>query len=105
MLTASIPGARLDVRQLLTNPIDYPIEIRISSTADVTAEAETADNRTLLKIAAQVEDIFRSIPLAERTRNEWGDENAQTSARPSTLIAPTWRASRTWMWRTRPHRA
>ena len=38
-LSASIPGARLDARQLLTNPIDYPIEIRVSSTADVNAAA------------------------------------------------------------------
>ncbi len=79
VLTASIPGARLDARQLLTNPIDYPIEIRISSTADVSAQQEAADNRTLQSIATKAEDIFRSIPNAERTRNEWGDENAQIS--------------------------
>jgi multidrug efflux pump subunit AcrB len=79
VLTASIPGARLDARQLLTNPIDYPIEIRISSTADVSAQQEAADNRTLQNIATKVEDIFRSIPNAERTRNEWGDQNAQIS--------------------------
>jgi len=30
----------MDARQLLTNPIDYPIEIRISSTADVNAKDE-----------------------------------------------------------------
>jgi multidrug efflux pump subunit AcrB len=76
-LMASIPGARMDVRQLLTNPLDYPIEVRVASTADLTAEAETADNRTLQRIASQVEDVFRTIPLAERTRNEWGDENPQ----------------------------
>ena len=79
MLTASIPGARMDARQLLTNPIDYPIEIRISSTADVNAKDEATDIRGLRGIAGKVEDIFRSIPLAERTRNEWGDENAQIS--------------------------
>jgi len=76
-LTASVPGATLDARQLLTNPIDYPIEIRISSAADVSAQQEAQDNRTLLAIAGQVEDIFRSIPIATRTRNEWGDPNAQ----------------------------
>jgi hypothetical protein len=37
ILTTSVPGARMDVRQLLTNPLDYPIEIRISSNADLTA--------------------------------------------------------------------
>ena len=77
MLTASIPGARMDARQLLTNPIDYPIEIRISSTADVNAKDEAEDIRGLRTIAGKVEDIFRSIPIAERTRNEWGEENAQ----------------------------
>ena len=76
-LTAAVPGATLDARQLLTNPIDYPIEIRISSTADVSAIQEGQDNRTLLAIAGKVEDIFRSIPIATRTRNEWGDPNAQ----------------------------
>ena len=76
-LTAAIPGARLDARQLLTNPIDYPIEVRLSSTADVKAQQEEQDNRTLLSLAAKVEDILRSIPIAERTRNEWGDPNAQ----------------------------
>lgn len=77
ILTASVPGARMDVRQLLTNPLDYPVEIRISSNADLTAQSETADNRILLRLAGQVEDIFRSLPLAERTHNEWGGENTQ----------------------------
>jgi multidrug efflux pump subunit AcrB len=76
VLSASIPGARLDARQLLTNPIDYPIEIRVSSTADVSALQEADDIRRLRNIARQVEDIVRSSPLAERTRNEWGEDNA-----------------------------
>ena len=79
LLTSSIPGARMDARQLLTNPLDYPIEIRISSTADVNAKDEAADIRALRSIAGKVEDIFRTTALAERTRNEWGDENAQIS--------------------------
>jgi len=77
VLTASIPGARMDARQLLTNPIDYPIEIRISSTADVNAAQEADDIRQLRAISNKVEDILRASPVAERTRNEWGEENAQ----------------------------
>ncbi len=77
VLTANVPGARLDVRQLLTNPIDYPIEIRISSAADVSAAQEPEDIRTLRRLAGQVEDILRSIPVADRVRNEWGEESAQ----------------------------
>jgi multidrug efflux pump subunit AcrB len=79
VLSASIPGARMDARQLLTNPIDYPIEIRVSSTADVNAAQEGEDILQLRKIADQVEEILRSSPLSERTRNEWGDENVQVA--------------------------
>jgi multidrug efflux pump subunit AcrB len=79
VLSATIPGARMDARQLLTNPIDYPIEIRVSSTADLNAAQETEDIRKLRAISGKVEDILRSSPLAERTRNEWGEENAQIS--------------------------
>lgn len=79
VLSASIPGARMDARQLLTNPIDYPIEIRVSSTADVSAAQEGDDIRQLRKIADRVEAILRSSRFSERTRNEWGDENAQVA--------------------------
>ena len=67
----------MDARQLLTNPVDYPIEIRISSTADVSAQQEDDDNRTAAQLATKVEDIFRAIPLADRTRSEWGEPNVQ----------------------------
>jgi multidrug efflux pump subunit AcrB len=77
VLTSSIPGARLDARHLLTNPMDYPIEIRVSSTADVSSQEELEDIRGLRSVARKVEDIFRSIPIAERTRNEWEEASAQ----------------------------
>jgi multidrug efflux pump subunit AcrB len=77
VLTSSIPGAHLDARQLLTNPMDYPIEIRVSSTADLSAQQEIEDTRKLQAVASKVEDILRSIPTAERTRNEWEQPNAQ----------------------------
>jgi multidrug efflux pump subunit AcrB len=77
LLTASVPGARMDARQLLTNPIDYPIEIRISSTADVSAAQEPEDILKLRSVADKIKDIFRSIPIAERTRDEWEPDNAQ----------------------------
>lgn len=77
VLTASVPGARVDARQLLLNPVDYPIEIRLSSTADTNSAQEEQDNRALFRLAGRVEDILQSTPNAERIRNEWGDENFQ----------------------------
>jgi multidrug efflux pump subunit AcrB len=65
-LSATIPGARLDVEQLETSvPIGVPVQIRISG-----------ENEQLLrKYGDQVEDIFRKIPIAARVRNNWGSEN------------------------------
>jgi multidrug efflux pump subunit AcrB len=64
-LSANIPGARVDVRQLETSvPIGVPVQIRISG-----------DNEQLLRnYGEEVEDIFRKIPTAARVRNDWGSE-------------------------------
>ncbi|MBA3913978.1 MAG: efflux RND transporter permease subunit [Acidobacteriales bacterium] len=77
IVSARVPGAMIDVRQLQTNPIDYPIEIRLASTADVNASDETRDIATLRRLASQVEDILRSVPTARRVRNEWASDTTQ----------------------------
>ena len=81
ILTDSLPGVRADFRQLQTNPINYPIEIRIASLADV----DTADSRrniqTLRDIARQVEDILDQSKVARRVRNEWQNESSQVTLR------------------------
>ena len=45
-LSATVPGAYLDVRQLLTNPVRYPIEIHVSGQADVDPAQENEDIET-----------------------------------------------------------
>jgi multidrug efflux pump subunit AcrB len=77
VLSAKIPGARLDARQLQTNPVEYPVEIRISSNADLKAGQEEGDIRTLRRLAGQVENIFSSIPIATRVRDDWEAESSQ----------------------------
>ncbi len=62
-LSASVPGALIDVQQLETsNPIGVPIQIRISG----------EDEHLLRGYAGQVENIFRKLPIAARIRNNWG---------------------------------
>jgi len=65
-LQNQIPGARVDVRQLETGkPVGIPVSIRISGN----------DMNTLRLLAEKVKTIFREIPDAERTRDDWGAEN------------------------------
>ncbi len=79
MLSAAVPGARIDLRQLQTNPVNYPVEIRVTSRADVSTANSAQDMQTMRQIASQVEDILRSAPAAARVRNEWQKESAHVS--------------------------
>lgn len=62
-LSAAVPGARIDFRQLETGqPIGIPVQVRISG--------ESAEH--LRKLATEVENILRTSPRAARIRNSWG---------------------------------
>ncbi len=79
VLSAKLPGVRCDYRQLQTNPINYPVEIRVVSQADVGTAQSAQDMAELRRIASKVEDIVRSAPEADRVRNEWQKESFQVS--------------------------
>ena len=65
-LSARVPGARIDFRQLETGrAIDSPIETRISG----------QDIGELRRLAEEVKEIYRAIPEADRVRDDWGAES------------------------------
>ncbi len=64
-LTAEVPGARIDARQLEMAAVGIPVAIRISG----------SDAATLRQYAEKVKEVFRSIPAAERVRDDWGAES------------------------------
>jgi multidrug efflux pump subunit AcrB len=65
-LSAEIPGVRLDVRRLEIGPvIGVPVSIRVIG----------EDIPTLRRLAADVSDILREVPTAERVRDNWGPES------------------------------
>ncbi len=77
-ISSSVPGARVDVRQLQTNPVEMPVQIRIAEQADVSA-GHSRDFRIIRALASQVEDILRSVPASARVRNDWNDETTAVS--------------------------
>ncbi|MGO9602047.1 MAG: efflux RND transporter permease subunit [Candidatus Binataceae bacterium] len=74
-LAESVPGAYFDVRQLLTNPVRYPIEIHVFGQADVDPAQEEADIDTLRSITNQIAAILRSIPGAQNVRTDWMEQS------------------------------
>jgi multidrug efflux pump subunit AcrB len=76
-LTRGLPGVQPIVHQLQLNPVEYPVEIRISSTADVSPADEVADNRNLRRIANSVGDVMRHTPGVALTRVDWDNDAPQ----------------------------
>jgi multidrug efflux pump subunit AcrB len=65
-LSARIPGARIDMRQLEAGKaVGVPIQIRIAG----------EDVQLLRAQAEQIKAIFRAEPKATRVRDDWGDES------------------------------
>jgi multidrug efflux pump subunit AcrB len=65
-LSAGVMGARVDVRQLESGAaVGIPVAVRLSG----------EDLPTLRTLASQVQDIFHAIPLADRVRDDWGQDS------------------------------
>jgi multidrug efflux pump subunit AcrB len=80
-ISQSVSGARVDVRQLQTNPVDYPVELRVTGVADVNSLDEARDIASLRSIAGKVAAIIASEPGAARVRDDWGADGFQVSLR------------------------
>lgn len=75
-VSSRIAGARVDINQLQTNPVDQPVEIMVTSQSEARPEGERANIGTLRSLAAQVADILRSVPTAAHVHDDWGEESA-----------------------------
>jgi len=74
-LSASVPGAEVEVKQLQINPVDFPVEIMVSSLADVGSDRSSANLQALRDIGAEVEAILRATPTASLVRTDWQPES------------------------------
>ena len=64
-VSREIAGARVDVRQLETgDAVGLPIAVRVMG----------EDKATLQSAAANIKEIFKSIPQAARVRDSWGED-------------------------------
>src|SRR5208337_836924 len=78
-ISQSVPGARTDVRQLQTNPVDYPVELRVTGLADVNPLEEEKDIANLRAISSKVAAILRGVPIAARVREDWGQDGFEVT--------------------------
>lgn len=74
-LSREIPGAFLIVHQLQTNPVEFPVELRISDASDIDPKDEGKDIEQLRRLAGLAEDILRAIPGVEVVKNDWFAES------------------------------
>src|SRR5260370_34029376 len=68
-LNKQVPGARITLRQLQTNPVETPVEILISGQADTDPHTERQDTQTRQTSASQAMNIIRRSPHVTRLRD------------------------------------
>jgi multidrug efflux pump subunit AcrB len=76
-LDREVPGANIIFHQLQTNPVEFPVEIRIAGISDLDPTREDRDIRTLHQIATQGEGIFRALPGVAVVQNDWFPESPE----------------------------
>ena len=74
-LSREIPGAFVIVKQLQSNPVSFPVEIRLSSVSDIDPADEPADIENLRRLAGQVEEMLRATPGVQTVQNDWFAES------------------------------
>ncbi|MEZ4413183.1 MAG: efflux RND transporter permease subunit [Gemmatimonadales bacterium] len=79
-LTARVPNAMIDVRQLQTNPVPYPIAVRLTAPPAISRD-ELAYEATLRRLSADVQAILRQSPRAARVRDDWGAQSFAATLR------------------------
>jgi multidrug efflux pump subunit AcrB len=78
-LSEELPGVVPIVHQLQTNPVEFPVEVRISSTSDVDPADEEADNRNLRRFADEAGAILRRLPGVAVQDSDWLNQPAEAS--------------------------
>ena len=76
-VSKEVPGAYVTLHQLQTNPVEFPVEVRISGKSDVDPKDEPADIETLRNLAGAVENIFRPLPGVHVVQNDWFAESPE----------------------------
>ncbi len=76
-VSREIPGATVIAHQLQTNPVEFPVEIRVYGVSDYDPKNEVSENQELRRLAGQVEDILRPLPGAAAVLNDWFSESPQ----------------------------
>ena len=71
-LSSTIPGADIDVKQLETTPVNYPVAIRLSGRVTTGSADERSDIELLRGYARQVKAIISKSAAARSTRDDWG---------------------------------
>ena len=72
-LNRQIAGATVNVQQLQTQPVNYPVGIRLLSRAALEGPRSPGDLETLQRLADEAKTLLRNNPLTERVSDDWGE--------------------------------
>jgi len=72
-LNEQLAGAFINVKQLQTQPVDYPVGIRISSRAALEGDTSPQDIQTLRRLGDEVKGMLYDTAIATQISDDWGE--------------------------------
>lgn len=72
-LSQRLAGASVNVKELQTQPVNYPVGIRIASKAALEGDTSPHDIATLRRLGEEIKDMLYNIPIATQVSDDWGE--------------------------------
>jgi len=72
-LNEQLAGASINVKQLQTQPVNYPVGIRITSRAAFEGDASPNDIQTLRRLGDTVKTMLQNTLIATQISDDWGE--------------------------------
>ncbi|HYQ72001.1 MAG TPA: efflux RND transporter permease subunit, partial [Gammaproteobacteria bacterium] len=72
-LNEQLAGAIVNVKQLQTQPVNYPVGIRIASRAAYEGDASPQDIQTLRRLGDAVKTLLQNTAIATQISDDWGE--------------------------------
>jgi len=72
-LNEQLAGASINVKQLQTQPVNYPVGIRIASRAALEGDASPRDIQTLRRLGDEVKTLLQNTSIATQISDDWGE--------------------------------
>ncbi len=75
VVSSELPGVWVDIKELQTNPLQYPVEIALAWKDSENSHWDGSEVELLRSLVFKLQQIIRTSPYVERARQDWYREH------------------------------